>query len=170
MAASRAAIFTSSRHIWAIGIALCVITLLGCGIAILGLRRQVIEQQRVAVTNLSVVLAEQTARYVQVVNLVLEEVQSRVASFDLTTPDELAMFIGTETTRGFLRDRLKNLPQANAFSLIKGDGKLFLTTRMQEPADLDVTDRDYYRPRLGGRRDRSAVSCRLLQGDPVAAG
>ncbi len=45
----------------------------------------------------------------------------------------------------FCASRLKNLPQANAFTLFKPDGHLFLTTRTQSPPDLDVSDRDYYR-------------------------
>ena len=105
----------SGRRLWAIGIALCVVTLLGCGIAIWDLHRQVIEQNRVAVTNLGVVLAEQTARYVQVVNLALAEVQSRVASLGVVTPDEFVALFGTEATQNFLRERLHNLPQANSF-------------------------------------------------------
>ena len=144
MAASRGAIFRSVRFLWATGLTLCVVTLLGCGVAIWDLYRQSIEQQRVAATNLAVVLAEQTSRYMQVVDFALEEVQSRVASFGLTTPDELAMFIGTETTRGFLLDRLKNLPQANGFTLLKADGRMFLTTRSPAQRDLDVSDRDYF--------------------------
>jgi PAS domain S-box-containing protein len=135
----------SGRRLWAIGIALCVVTLLGCGIAIWDLHRQVIEQNRVAVTNLGVVLAEQTARYVQVVNLALAEVQSRVASLGVVTPDEFVALFGTEATQNFLRERLHNLPQANSFFLVKADGRLFVTSRAQWPPDPDLSDRDYYR-------------------------
>ena len=39
----------SGHRLWAIGIALCVITLLGCGVAIWDLHRQAIEQNCVAV-------------------------------------------------------------------------------------------------------------------------
>jgi PAS domain S-box-containing protein len=135
----------SGRRLWAIGIALCVVTLLGCGFAIWDLHRQVIEQNRVAVTNLGVVLAEQTARYVQVVNLALKEVKSRVASLGVVTPDEFMTFFGTEATQNFLRDKLNNLPQANSFFLVKADGRLFVTSRAHWPSDPDLSDRDYYR-------------------------
>jgi Cache domain len=52
---------------------------------------------------------------------------------------------GTEATRGFLHDRLKVLPQANAFSLFTADGRLFLTTRTQPAPVVDVFDRDFFR-------------------------
>jgi PAS domain S-box-containing protein len=145
MAASGSDIFRSSRYLWAIGVVLCVITLLGCGATIWDLHRQTIEQNRISVTNLGVVLAEQTSRYVQVVDLALSEVQSRVADLGINTPDELVISVGTETTRDLLRGRLKNLPQANSFSLLRPDGQMFLTTRPQRPSDLNLSDRDYYR-------------------------
>jgi signal transduction histidine kinase len=145
MAAEGRGAFRSSRHPWAIGIALIAITLLGCGVAIWDLHRQAIEQQRVAVRNLGVVLAEQTERYLQVVDLALEDVQSRVANVGVLTPDEFMRSFGTAAAQSFLRERLKNLPQANAFVLVKADGHALVSTRMQSPPDLDLSDRDYYR-------------------------
>jgi signal transduction histidine kinase len=117
----------------------------GCGITIWNLHRQTIEQYELAVTNLGIVLAEQTSRYVQVVDLTLQEVQSRVASLNISSPDELQMLVGTEAVRDFLRERLKNLPQANSFSLLKPDGRMFLTSRQQWPSDVSMADRDYFR-------------------------
>ncbi len=131
MAAARSRAFRSSRHLWAIGVVLIVMTLLGCGLAVWDLHRQTIEQQRISVRNLGVVLAEQTSRYVQIVDLALEEVQSRVAELDVRTPDDLVRQFGGEPTRAFLRERLKNLPQANAFFLLRIDGHSFVTTRSQ---------------------------------------
>ena len=96
-------------------------------------------------TNLGVVLAEQTSRYVQVVDLALKEVPSRVADLPIVTPDEFVAFFGTEATQNFLRDKLNNLPQANSFFLVKADGRLFITSRAQWPPDPDLSDRDYYR-------------------------
>jgi PAS domain S-box-containing protein len=144
MATFRGDIFRSSRQLWAIGIALCVFTMLGCGAAIWDMHRQTIEQNRVAVTNLGVVLAEQTSRFVQVVDRTLEETQSRVADLHITTPDEFTAFIAAEGTRSHLREGLKNLPQANSFSLIGPDGRMLLTTRMPMAPDLDLSDRDYF--------------------------
>ena len=69
----------ATRYAWVIGLALIVVTTLGCAAAIWDLHQQAIDQQRVAVINLSVVLAEQTNRYLQVVDLVLQEVQSHLA-------------------------------------------------------------------------------------------
>jgi hypothetical protein len=143
--AATGAIFRSSRLIWAIGVTLIVITLLGCGATIWDLHDQTIEQQRIAVRNLGFVLAEQMSRYVQIVDLVLQETQSRVASVDIRSPEELAQKLGIDTTREFLLDRLKNLPQANAFFLLRADGHTLVTSRTQVTGNPDFSDRDYYR-------------------------
>ncbi|HEY6438759.1 MAG TPA: ATP-binding protein [Acetobacteraceae bacterium] len=140
-----AAILRAGRLIWAIGVTLIVITLLGCGVTIWDLHDETIEQQRLAVRNLGFVLAEQTARYVQVVDLVLQEIQSRSATLVASSPEGLPQTFGAEQTRDFLRDRLKNLPQANAFFLLNSDGRTVVTSRTQAGANLDFSGRDYYR-------------------------
>ena len=145
IAATPGAAFHSSRLIWAIGATLIVMTLAGCGIAIWNLHEQTIEQNRLAVRNIGFVLAEQTSRYMQVVDLVLQEIQSRIAALDVRSPDEFTQSLGTASVRNSLRERLKNLPQANAFSLIKADGHLLVSSREQVDGDLDFSDRDYYR-------------------------
>ncbi len=133
----------SGLHLWAIGITLIVIILLGCGITIWDLHRQTIEQYTVAVSNLGVVLGEQTERYVQLVDRTLEDVQSRVAELGITSPDELTSTLRTEVMGNFLRERLANLPRDNGFTLVKADGHVLISTRA--PPDMDLSDRDYYR-------------------------
>ena len=135
----------SSRLIWAIGASLIVATLAGCGVTIWNMHEQTIEQHRLAVRSLGFVLAEQTSRYVQIVDLVLQEVQSRVATLGVRSADEYSQSFGTEAVRDFLRERLKNLPQANAFTLVRSDGHLLVTSRTNVNGDLDFSDRDYYR-------------------------
>jgi hypothetical protein len=143
--AAAAGFFRSGRSIWAIGVTLIFMTLLGCGVTIWNLHGQTIEQQRVAVRNLGFVLAEQTSRYVQVVDLVLQELQSRVAALGVRSGDDLARSLDADRTRDFLRVRLRNLPQANAYFLLTPDGHTLVTSRTQAPPDMDFSDRDYYR-------------------------
>jgi two-component system cell cycle sensor histidine kinase PleC len=133
----------SGLHLWAIGITLIVVILLGCGTTIWDLHRQTLEQSLVAVSNLGVVLGEQTERYVQLVDRTLEDIQSRVAELGPASPDELTMALRTEATASLLRERLANLPRNNAFNLLKADGRVLISTRA--PRDMDLSDRDYFR-------------------------
>ena len=135
----------ATRYAWVVGLVLIIATMLGCAAAIWDLRQQAIDQQRIAITNLSIVLAEQTNRYLQVVDLVLQEIQSHVAFGHVHGSDEAFRWFGTDTAHAFLRDRLTGLPQANAFALLRPDGHMFATSRAELHSDLDFSDRDYYR-------------------------
>jgi signal transduction histidine kinase len=133
----------ATRYAWVVGLALIVVTMLGCAAAIWNLHQQAIDQQRVAVTNLSVVLAEQTNRYLQVVDLVLQEMQAHVVREHAHGLDDQSS--ETDPSHAFLRNRLTGLPQANAFILIRPDGHMFASSRAELRSDLDFSDRDYYR-------------------------
>ncbi len=144
-AALGSGIARSSRQLLVISLTLILLTLTGCGLLIWDLHRHTIEQHRVAVRNLGFVLAEQTERYIQVVDRVLEEMQSRVATSDIRSADELVHAFDTEPIRVLLRERVKTLPQANAFFLLRPDGHLLVTSRMNLRDDLDSSDREYFR-------------------------
>jgi signal transduction histidine kinase len=144
MVAARNGVISSSRHLWAVGIVLIVVTVLGAALTIWDLRREAIQDYRQHMANLGVVLAEQTTRYVQVVNLVLDEIQARVVTLGVRTPDEFERAFAADATHGFLNERLLHLPQANAFFLVSADGRTLVTSREQMPHDLNMSDRDYY--------------------------
>ena len=144
-AAASSSVARSSRHLWVIGGVLILLTLLGCSVTIWDLHRQTIEQNGVAVRNLGFVLAEQTARYVQVVDRVLEEIQSRAAALQIRDPNEMLRTFDTDQVRALLRNRLTDLPQANSFFLVAADGRSVVSSRMQVPVKLDLNDRDYFR-------------------------
>jgi hypothetical protein len=132
----------SGLHLWAIGITLVVVILLGCGTTIWDLHRQTIEQHEVAVSNLGVVLGEQTERYVDLIDRTLGDIQSRVAELGITSPDELTLSFRTEAMDSFLRERLVNLTRNNAFTVLNADGRVLISTRA--PRDMDLSDRDYF--------------------------
>jgi signal transduction histidine kinase len=90
-------------------------------------------------TNLGIVLADQTSRTIQSVDLVLQEVQARASA-----PEEAHSQLEEEKTTQFLVSRLRNLPQADAIALIDASGKLLNWSRDQPTRSLDFSDRDYF--------------------------
>ena len=68
--------------------------------------------------SLGYVLAEQTSRYVQVVDLLLQETQSLAREIQIRTANQFREELGTANTHRFLRERMVNLPQANALVLL----------------------------------------------------
>ena len=131
IAATPGAAFHSSRLIWAIGATLDRDHAGGLRYSDLEPARADHRTEPARGKKHRFVLAEQTSRYMQVVDLVLQEIQSRIAALDVPAPDEFTRSFGTASVRNSLRERLKNLPQANAFSLIKADGHLLVSSREQ---------------------------------------
>jgi hypothetical protein len=59
-------------RVWLIGGALIVVTMIGVGLNIVDMRGRTMDEKRGDITALGAVLAEQTYRYVQVIDLVLQ--------------------------------------------------------------------------------------------------
>jgi signal transduction histidine kinase len=136
--------FRSSRWLPLVGIALIVITIAASGVTIWDLRAEAISSYRRDTANLGVVLAEQTSRALQAVDLVVQEAREKVLAAGVETPDQFRRLMATEDVHHFLTERLKNLPQAEAIILAGADGILVNFSRAWPVPALDLTDRDYY--------------------------
>jgi signal transduction histidine kinase/CheY-like chemotaxis protein len=134
----------SHRRLGLIGIAVIVITVVAAGVTIWDLRREAIKTYTQQIQNLGVAFAEQTSRTLQAVDLVLDQAKERVFGLGLETPEQFERQLAGEKWHQFLIGRLKNLPQADALSLIGADGKLVNTSRRRRPAPVtDFADRDF---------------------------
>ena len=116
----------------------------GAGLVIWDQRIHTIERYSNTVRGLSLVLAEQAARYVQVMDLVMQGIQASIRLQGIATPEQFARALGDEDTFRFLRDQMPNLPSANAFLLISADGHLVNFSRFYPPPGIDSLGRDYY--------------------------
>ena len=94
--------------------------------------------------NSATILAEQTSRTFQAIDIVLTDLQERVYKLGVTTPANLRNLAGTAEMHGMLIDRLARLPQAMAIGLIDNTGKLWATTRTWPTSHFDLSDRDYF--------------------------
>jgi PAS domain-containing protein len=106
--------------------------------------RTVAEYQR-ATNILGTMLAERTARYVQVADRVLQEIQLRVQALDIQGPEDFQARIGTVETRDLLRARMQNLPAANAFTLVDSLGRIASSSRTNGRKGTDSSDADFVR-------------------------
>ena len=91
---------------------LIALTIGAAVLAIWDARREALARYQQTETNLGFVLAEQTARSIQGVDLVLQAFRTQVLSSGVTTPAQFAAALGNQATGRRLRDRLSNLPQA----------------------------------------------------------
>jgi signal transduction histidine kinase len=133
------------RRLWLVCALLVIVGLVTGGVVIWQLRQAALANSERELTNLGVVLAEQTSRTIQSVDLVLREVQSRTAALGIRTPEQFRAEMADATAHEFLLSRLRNLPQADAIALVAANGKLLDWTRDEVVPSTNFSDRDYFR-------------------------
>jgi two-component system cell cycle sensor histidine kinase PleC len=123
---------------------LLVVIVVAASTAIWDRREEAIAGSRQEMANLGIVLAEQTARSIEAVDLVLQEMQAMVLAAGVDSPEQFERSMGTEEVHHSLKDRLKLLPQADGVALISANGKLVNGSRVWPIPAIDVSDRDYF--------------------------
>jgi diguanylate cyclase (GGDEF)-like protein len=108
-------------------------------------RLSALEEHQHEMNSMGIVLAEQTSRHVQVIDLILREVQSRIATLNVTTLADFEHQFGTEEVHSYLAERLKNVPQVDAIVLITANGVISNWSRALPVVRIDSTDRDFYK-------------------------
>ena len=137
--------FRSRRGLALSGGVSIVVTIIAACLAIWDLRIDRIRDEMRGAQSLSVVLAEQTARTIQAVDLVVQQTQAMVLGRDVQNPDQFRLQTVTEDVHHFLANRLKNLPQADALTLIDDAGKVTSYSRNWPTPVIDTSDREYFR-------------------------
>jgi PAS domain S-box-containing protein len=137
--------FRASRNLSFVGIGLLVIILFAASAAVWDRRKEAIARSQQEISNLGIVLAEQTVRSIQAVDLVLQETRGMVLAAGVENPEQFQRLMGTEETHRFLVDRLKVLPQADSIGLVGADGRLINGSRFWPVPAIDLSDRDYYK-------------------------
>jgi diguanylate cyclase (GGDEF)-like protein len=108
-------------------------------------RKSALEEQRRNMNSMGIVLAEQTSRYVQVIDLILREVQSRIATLNVVTPADFERQLGTHEVHDYLAERLKNVPQADHIALIDANGVVLNGSQAWPVTHMVSSGRDFYK-------------------------
>ena len=124
----------------AIGLVLALLTLSSAGVVIWNQHRVAIEDASLDMQNLGAVLAEQTSRYVQAIDIVLQDVQTRSRELGIHTPEEFRHRMGDDDTQHFLLQRMQNLPHAHTATLFDTSGAVINSTLSERPT-FNVADR-----------------------------
>ncbi len=105
------------------------------------------EETQKTVRNKAVIaglLAEQTARSVQAVELTLTELRERLADFGATDREAGPQILRSESVHRLLKERLTRLPQAVAITLAGADGRMMNSSRTWPMPGIDVSDRPHF--------------------------
>jgi len=94
--------FRPSPHLFLGGFLFVAITIIAAWIAIWDLHGERIADETKNTKNLAVVLAEQTARAIQAVDLVVQETQGMILAAGVIDPHQFRLRMGTEEVQNFL--------------------------------------------------------------------
>ncbi len=135
--------FGQRRTLTRAGVWLLAIVVLAIGGTVWDLRRVTLADASANTDNMAIVLAAQTNRSVQAVDIVLRDVQERIAALGAVTPEDFHRFLRTREMHDFLRSRTDRLPQVDNIALVGADGiRVNYSLGWPAPA-IDVSDRDY---------------------------
>ena len=98
-------------------------------------RQSALEEHEHEMNSIGVVLSEQTSRYAQVIDLILRQVQSRIALLNVSTPEDFQQQLAAEEIGSYLAERVTNVPQVDAIVLIDAQWSFAeLVTRLARPS------------------------------------
>ena len=109
---------------------------------ILTQRAAIFAESRQATSNLALVLAEQTSRAIQPIDLTLREILGRLTAIEAQATDDAAW--GSKAVFDLLVERRKGLPQIDALMVINAEGHVANFSRSFPPVPLDASSRDYF--------------------------
>lgn len=119
------------------------IGLLAVALALYQLREDALTQARRNISNLATLLAEQTAKSVQAIDIVLSDIQDDVQDQHLSN-GRLASSSRNEALQTLLREKLTLIPQTELLGVIDEHGKLVGSSRGEKSIGLDLSDREYF--------------------------
>ena len=134
----------SFRGLLCVALALIGVALIAIALTIEALRRDALEEARVDTANIATVLAEQTARSVQAIDIATSEIAERFGNDSRLAPADFEALLRSHGTHKLLADRLQRLSQIDFISLLDNHGRHVNSSRMWPTDETDMSDRDYF--------------------------
>jgi signal transduction histidine kinase len=114
-------------------------------VVIVNFRESELRDVEVNLKSISLTLAEQADRAFQSVDLVVASVAERIADDGVTDSAAFLQKMAGYDVHRFLREKIKDIPQLNALTLVSRDGKVINFSRAWPIPAIDVSQRDYFR-------------------------
>ena len=107
--------------------------------------------------TLDLLLAAETGRSFQGVELLLDNVAEQIGAEGVGTPDQMAEREGTKAVHDVLAARVAGVPQLDAVTIVSASGRLVNFSRSWPVPDVRLDDRDYFQA-LRDSHDRTFLS------------
>jgi len=135
----------SFRGLLMLALGMIGIVVTASALTVLALRSDAIKDATSDTGNIATVLAEQTARAVQAIDIATSEIAGRLAGSNAADARGEAPALDSKAMHLLLLEQLSRLPQTEFIALIDRNGQLVNTTRVwPPPAGANLGDRDYF--------------------------
>ena len=125
------------------------------------LRAREIESWRRQLSDLSLVLAEQTDQTMSSAQLAMDSIAERIEAMRIRSEAELRTKAATEAMHQVLRDKIAGVPHVDVATIVAANGDVINFTRAYPAPPINLTDRDYFQ----ARRDQPGLG--LFVSTPV---
>src|SRR5215472_2534669 len=105
------------------------------------LRGRVLTASQRELRNTAVILAEQTDRAFQAVDLMQSGLIERLYALGVKSSDDFERVMSGHDVHQMLKEKVSGWPHIGSITLINAQGKLFNFSRFWPLPDIDVTDR-----------------------------
>ncbi len=131
------------------------------GVMLWNLRQEALGAAGIETKNLAAVIAGQTSRSVQAVDIVLRDLQDWFTDLNRNRPGEFLSDAGMRHVSDFLRGRAARIPQVDVIALIGADGERVNYSLAWPPQPGNLADREFVRHFAAGR------DTELFIGEPI---
>jgi len=140
------------------GIVLVAAIVLGTALLASKFRERALANNERELKNTALILAEQTDRVFQAIELVQISLIERMQSLGISSSEDYERQMSTQDVHQMLRDKISGLPHVDAITLINSDGKLINFSRNWPIPAINVADRDYFKALKSGTQLTSFIS------------
>ena len=134
----------ASKRLILVGTAFLLAMVAAVWIAVWTMRVASLEIARQDDAKLGAAIAEQTARSIQAIDLILQQLRTQVYEEADPAADTLSAGLQSQATQRELSRLQHSLPQSNAFSIVDAQGQLVNISRRWPVPHTDVSDRDFF--------------------------
>ena len=157
----RSALLGHSHHkqlLVACGLVIGLVLAFGTALVIVQARHDDITNVERELKNLSLVLAEETDRAFQSMELVQLGLMEHLREQGIDAPEKFDLELSSQSVHQDLQRRITGLPQISALSLVSRGGQVISHSRDWPLPNIDVSDRDYFQALTHDRTQSSFIS------------
>jgi hypothetical protein len=144
------------RLLIALAVGLCCAVALAIGLTIWWLRSEAINEASTNAGNLATVLAEQTNRSVQSIDLMFDRVQEQIDALGVKTQNDFRRLLQGEDTHKLLAERMSRLPDIASISLLDNRSVVVNSTIQWPMPPIDLSNREHIQ-QLENNNDRGII-------------